>query len=159
MSDNRLSQSLQESIVTAVALIDDDNSIQISNLIEPKLFEHTFDDIISVTLDHRHKHKKPPGKAHIDDVFAYVLENKEHKQYTIYNKIIVSMIRQSDGLDTRFILSKTQEFIWIKQNRSNIEKLVESYQKKDPTILDNIESLYRQGLKIRNLNENHGFNL
>ncbi len=159
MANDRLSSSIQESILTAVTLINDDNSHVISNLIEPDLFDQPLNDIISKSLDHRKQYNSPPSKAHVDDVFSYVLENKSHKQHQIYHDTIMRMLRLADQLDTSYLLSQVQEFIWIKKNRTNIGLLAERYQKSGPNTLEDIEKLYRNGLRIREDTKDYGFTL
>ncbi len=159
MASDKLSSSVQESIVTAVTLINDDNSHVIANLIESDLFDQPLNDIITKSIEHRKQNKSPPGKAHIDDVFAYVLENKSHKQHQIYYDIIRRMLRLADQLDTNYLLTQVQDFIWTKRNRTNIGLLAERYQKSGPGTLDDIEKLYRDGLRIREDTKDYGYTL
>ena len=159
MPEERLSQSLQESIVLAVTLIDDDNSAVISNLIDPSLIDEPLSDIVSTSIEYRKQYKKPPGRGHVDDIFAYVLENKEHKHHKTYHHFLKSIVSLEDKTNTQLILDKLQEFMWIRQNRTIIGLLADAYQKGGNDVLDNFETLYRQGLKIRSSETDYGFSL
>lgn len=111
MADDRLPSSVQESLATAVALINDNNSSIIANLVEPTLFDSPLDNIVSRCQEHRRTLKKPPGKSHIDDVFAAILEDKNHKQNARYHSIINNMVRHADSINTEFLLGEVASFV------------------------------------------------
>ena len=157
-NDEQLSTSSQESIACAIALISDDKANLIANLVDPSLFDPPFNDIVSRCLEHRQKYKRPPGKGHLDDVFAYVLENKQHKSYNQYHTILTKMARQADKLDTSFVLSEVSYFIRRRQLRASLAKGVERYQKGGPGDVEDIETIFRQSLKV-DKQKDYGFSL
>jgi hypothetical protein len=157
--EERFPGSHQESIATAIALIDDENSNLIANLVEPGLFDSPYDDVVSRCVEHRKAHKRPPGKGHIDDVFAHVLEDRQHKAYNQYNTIISKMVQQADRLDTGYVLEAVSKFVYQRRYRLGIAKLVERYQKGGDALIDELDELSRQNLKIREVRRDYGFSL
>ena len=146
---DRFPGSHQESISTAVALIDDDESALIANLIAPELFDPPYDDIIARCLIHRRQHGRPPGKGHIDDVFAFALEDRDHKAHNQYSTIVSKMAAHADRLDTKYVLSEVDTFVRVRMMRAGIAKAVETYQKGGPRVVEDLEAVFRENLKIR----------
>lgn len=161
MADNqdKFPGSHQESIATAIALCSDENSNLIANLIEVELFDPPFDDIVSRCVTHRQQHKKPPGKGHIDDVFAHIFEDKDHESYRQYDSIISKMVQQVERIDTGYVLTTVSEFIRVRKMRAGIAKAVERYQQGGPKIIEDLEDIFRQNLKIRDEARDYGFTL
>ncbi len=159
MADNtdKLPSALQESIATAVAFATDDNGVLISNTIEISTFDSPYDDIVARCIEHRKKYHRAPGKQHIDDVFATILEDKTHKQNAAYHRIITAMLRQADGLDTLFIASKVSDFTRIRLMRAGIAEAVERYQKGGEGVTEDLEAIFRKCLRIRQGNKDYGF--
>lgn len=157
--EDRFPGSHQESIATVIALCDDDNSTVIANLVELDLFDPPYGDIVARCVEHRRAHKRPPGKGHIDDVFAHILEDKEHKQYRQYDTIINKMVQQAERIDTSYILTVVSDFIRIRKMRAGIVRAVETYQKGGPQVFEELEEVFRQNLKIRNQERDYGFSL
>lgn len=158
--DNRLPKSMQESIATAVAIVDDDNTRIVARAIEPELFDSPLDTIITRCLDYREQYGRPPGKAHIDDIFADILENQDHKQHNLMDTLIRGMVRQSENLDTRFLAARVNEFVQLKLMRAGIAEAADKYQKGGPAVMDEIESVFRKTLKVRtDHKKDYGFTL
>lgn len=151
--------SHQESIATVIALLDDDNSTLIANLVEVELLDEPFDDIVSRCISHRKQHKRPPGKGHVDDVFAHIFEDKDHKSYRQYDAIINKMVQQADRIDTGYVLSTVSDFIRIRKMRAGIAKAVEVYSKGGPGVFEELEAVFRDNLKIRDQQKDYGFSL
>ena len=158
-NDDRFSSSHQESIATAVAICDDDNARLVANLVATELFDSPFDDVVARCLAHRRKHDRPPGKSHLDDVFADVLEDPDHKQRQQYDNILSRMVAQSAKIDTGYVLSVVQDFTNQRKYRAGIARLVERYQKGGGALLDDIDELMRANLRLRELPKDYGFSL
>lgn len=159
--EERLPKATQESIAATIVLVDDDNARVIASIVDPLLFDRPFDDIVQRAVDYRKKYGGPPGKQHIDDVFADKLEDDgdDNKDRELYERLIVGMIRLSDNIDTKFILSRTSEFVRLKKMRAGIAQAAERYQKGGPDVFDDLEGIFRQTLRIRDKGLDYGFTL
>ena len=159
MADDRLSVSAQQSIAAAVALVDDDNSTVIAGLVDPDLFDEPYDDIVARAVEHRRKFSRPPMANHIDDVFAHILEDRDHKQYSLYQSVISRLVAQSRGLDTAYTLSVIADFTHRRLYRSYLAQAVDRYQKDGPTTLDDVDAIMREALRVRERKSDLGFTL
>jgi hypothetical protein len=139
--------------------VDDNSSTQIANLVTGELFDEPYSDIVTACLKHRKQYSRPPGKQHIDDIFADVLEDEDHKQHSLYHKLITAMIRQADGLDSKFVLSKVDEFTHVRRLRTGLAQAVERYQKGGENTPEEIEDILRTTLKTSDITRDLGFSL
>src|SRR5262252_1205078 len=147
MPQDKLHRSVQESIVTAVALVTDNNSIAIADQVKPEYFDAPYDRIILRCQEHRHRYKRAPGREHIDDIFADVLENDRHRDSDQYRYIIGQMIRQSDGLDTGYVKSLVTEFINLRLLRTGIAKAADRYNKGDGDVIGDVKEIFHSILR------------
>ncbi len=159
MADDRLPSSVQESLATAIALIDDNNSSIIANLVEPALFDSPLDDIVSRCQEHRRTLKKPPGKSHIDDVFAAILEDKGHKQNARYHSIVNNMVRHADSINTEFLLGEVASFVRRRRYRTSLMQAVERYQKGGDEMFEEIDSTVRRMMHADFAQRDYGFSM
>jgi hypothetical protein len=159
MPDEKLSQSIQESITTAVGFVNDDNSQVIANLIEPVFFDEPLNLIVDRSVDYRKTYKRPPGKQHIDDLFTDILYDRTHKFYTALNRLLDGMIRQADGLNTRFVLDRVADYVRLRKVRLGMMEAAERYNKGGENVIDDLESIFRQILRIKDQHKDYGFNL
>lgn len=156
---DRLPSSVQESIATCIAIVDDRNSQLISKLVEPELFDEPYDDIVAACLAHRRQHGKPPGRQHIDDVFANVLEDEQHKRRSAYLRIIGALSAQSDGIDSAYVLTRVTGFVELRKLRAGLAHAVERYQEGGDDTFGDIEQIFRNTLRIRTTDQSYGFSL
>ena len=151
--------SHQESIATAIAMVDDDNSSIIANMVEVELFDPPYDDIVARCVAHRRKFKHPPGKGHIDDVFAHIFEDAKHKSTGQYDSVITKMVEQSARIDTAYVLAEVDNFMRLRKMRAGIAHAVDRYQQGGERVMDDLEEIFRQNLRIRNQARDYGFTL
>ncbi len=159
MADDRLPSSVQESLATAIALIDDNNSSVIANMVEADLFDSPLDEIVSRCQEHRRSLKKPPGKSHIDDVFASVLEDKDHKQNARYHSIVTAMVRHVDSINTEFLLGEVSAFVRRRRYRTGLMQAVERYQKGGDDVFEDIDSITRRMAHADYSQRDYGFSM
>jgi putative DNA primase/helicase len=146
----RLPAKIQESLVTAIAFADDKKTCQLAKQIDVDLFDSPFDDIIARCLDYRQKYGEAPGKGHLDDVFSDIIEeDKNHKQHSLYNRIIDGMLRQADKLNTDYVFDEWAAFAQVRAMRNAISKAVERYQKGGEYVTEDVQEIFRAALKIK----------
>ena len=110
MSGGKLTASLQESVLTLICTNDEEGAIA-SGIIDPDLFEPPYNDIAEKALGYRRKFGKAPGLAHLDDLFDHILSNPKHKQARLYQQILGGIIDQAKGLNAKYVLSRTNDFL------------------------------------------------
>jgi replicative DNA helicase len=120
VAENTLASSLQESIVTCLVYITDNNTRLISRLIELDWFEDPYRDIASRCVEYWLRYNKAPEGTHVDDHFDYVLNDSNHKQHQLFNRILRGMLTISGSLNTEYIRSRLFEFA----RRQNIKRAI-----------------------------------
>jgi hypothetical protein len=154
-----LPTNIQASIATAIAFAADANGAIIANSIKTEYLDPPYDDIAERCLEYRREYKRPPGKGHIDDVFADILNNPNHKQYELYKDLINSMYDQADKIDTRYIVSHLTNFICIRTIRLGLGQAIERYGKGGVGVQEDINNILRRTLRARNVGREKGFSL
>lgn len=102
---DRLSASLQESALTLIAYADGEGQAA-ANIVKKEYFEPPYDRIAERLIDFRRKFKKPPGDAHLDDLFDDLLAKQE-----LFKTIIFGMHEQAPHLNRVYTLSRLSAFI------------------------------------------------
>jgi hypothetical protein len=118
--DGTLATSLQESIVTALVYITDDNTRLLSTLVSLDWFEDPYRDITARCIEYWQRYNKAPEGTHVDDHFDYVLSDPNHKQHTLYTRILRGMLSISNTLNTEYIRSRLFEFA----RRQNLKRAI-----------------------------------
>lgn len=123
-----LPQSHQESLATAICLIDDENTRQLADRVDPSLFDPPFDDIVERCLKYRHKYQRPPGKEHLDDLFSEELNDKQHKRHKSYYRLLHGLVAQSNRFNSDYVLDLYMDFAHARTIRQGIAAAAETYQ-------------------------------
>jgi hypothetical protein len=118
--DGVLATSLQESIVTALVYVTDDNTRLLSTLVSLDWFEDPYRDITARCIEYWQRYNKAPEGTHVDDHFDYVLSDTNHKQHTLYTRILRGMLSISNTLNTEYIRSRLFEFA----RRQNLKRAI-----------------------------------
>lgn len=142
-----LPRSIQESLATAVALGTDDNCRAIANMVDPGSFDPPFGEIVGACVKYRKEYRRAPGKEHIDDVFADVLDDTGNKMHSQYERVISNMVRQVDGLETRFLLDRVTEFTRLRELRAALTEAAARYHRGGGGTVEEIEGMFREQLR------------
>lgn len=159
MADDKLSHSIQESITVAVALVNDNNASVIANMVETNLFDQPLNTIVARALEYRKEFNRPPGKQHIDDVLADIIEDSDNKLRQTYVRIIDSMVEQADGLNTDFVLRKVSEFNLMRTMRIGITTAAERYNQGGDNLTEDLADIFRQYSRLKQKTRDYGFTL
>lgn len=159
-SEEQLSEANQESIATVLAFSMDEKAMVIAHIAEPEYFDPPFDEIVARCSDYRKKYNRPPGKGHIDDIFADVLSDREHKQHNSIRRFFEAAFRQADNLDVNFVYDRINSFVVLRKMRSGIARAAERFQKGGPARADDVDDILRQTLRARMFEKRgYGFTL
>ena len=131
VDEDRLPGRQQDNLLAALVFSNDDNAAKLEARIDPKLFDQPMDDFVHQCLEYREKFDRAPGRAHLDDLVAHVLDKPDHKWYKTYVRIIEGLLQVEQSLDTAFVLDQYNEFAQRRTYRKGIADAVTSYQKGD----------------------------
>lgn len=146
--EDRLSSSLQESILTLIAFDDVQGKI-VTNLVTPDLFEPPYRDIATRVLDFRKKNGKAPGESHVDDLFDHVLEDPKNRQANVYRRLLIGMIEQSKGLNAVYVASRVTDFIRRQTLKGAVIRAANRYQQGGDEVTVDVELILGDALKQR----------
>lgn len=143
---DKISGPLQESILTLLALNDQEGAIA-SGLIDHKVFDANYQDIVQRVLIYRKRHGKAPGKAHLDDIVDDIAGNVKHKQHRQYLRILEGVLSQADNLNAKYVLSRIHEFSKRQRLKSAILEAGDIYQAGRDSLVEEVESVLQKALK------------
>lgn len=146
--DERLTSSLQESVLTLLAFVEAEGSI-VASAVTPDLFDGTYRQVAARVLDYRHRYGKPPGKEHVDDLFDDILSDPHNRQGPIYRRILLSMLQQVDGLNAAYVASRVTQFVRHQTLKRAVIEAATRYTQGGEGVEDDVENLLNQALKSR----------
>lgn len=144
----RLSRSLQESIVTLICTNDEQGKIA-AGLVDVDLLEPPFDDVVARAIAYRKQYGKPPGVAHMDDLLDHVLSDSKHKRHKTYEMVLAGIMELSKGLNGPFILSRLNEFMRSQNLKAAIIEAGERMQAAPSGLVPDVERILHKALKLR----------
>jgi hypothetical protein len=107
----RPAASLQESILCALAFYVEQGAA-IAAQVSVEHFDAPYQILAERLLDYRRTQGAPPGRAHLDDIFAEQLTGKDAPQY---RKLLFALVHLSDHLNARWVAEQTGA--WIQEQR------------------------------------------
>jgi hypothetical protein len=159
-NDDRIPLSVQQSIATAIAFSDDDNTRYVASTVDINLLDAPLDDIVARCLEYRKKYQQAPGAHHIDEVLASILEDKGNSNYESYSRTLNAMLRLSDKLNTDFVRDNVVEFNHRRYLRAQIARASEVYTASKPNTIAEIKGLFRETLReLQQHDKSKGFRL
>ena len=155
LPQDKLPTSLQESVLCILAFGQERGQIA-AGLVDPKLFEPPYDDIARRAIEYRQKYGQAPGKDHIDDLFDHVLSDPENKRAPLYQRILMALYKQSDGLNELYVLDRIGEFVRRQTYKGVIYRAGMRIQQGGDGVADDVESILNEAYKFRAENNSPG---
>lgn len=148
--DDRLSSSLSESILTALAF-SEDKLASVLVALDPKLFEEPYDDIAARIIEYRSRFGKAPGREHIDDIFDHVLGNPRDRRQQLYTRLLMGLIEQAEGLNLKYVVDRVSTFVRKQTLKTAIIEAsdVLMQQQSSDDAADQIESILSKAMNHR----------
>lgn len=148
MAEDRLSAPVQESVLTLLAYDERFGAIA-AGLLAPGHFDIAYRDIADRLLDYRRRYGKPPGDAHIGDVFDDVLDDPKHRDYRSWSTIVNGMMDLANGLNAEFTFNRLNEFIRKQTLRSALLNAGMRIQQGGPEASDDVERMLNDALRVQ----------
>jgi hypothetical protein len=144
----KLTTSLQESVLTLLATNDKHGRIA-SGLVKPEHFDDDYRDIATRVLAYHSKHRKAPGRAHLDDLLDDVLSNPKHKRRRQYLTVLEGIFAQGDSINAEYILSRVNEFARLQTLKAAWFESADVLQDGKEGSVAEVESIWFNALKSR----------
>lgn len=153
--DPRLTTSLQESCLTLLAFDQDQGNIA-AGIVTAAHFDDPYRDVAAKIIAYRKRYGKPPGSAHIDDLFDDVLTNPDHRQHKMYLRIIEGLLEQSHGLNSVYVAGRVQEFVRQQNLKVAVHEAAQRYQQSGDDLVTDVEGILFKALKLRTVGMGSG---
>lgn len=144
--EDNLPPSLQESILAAL-VFDEKAGAAIAAQVLPRHFDDTYREIAERVLGYRRKFGRPPGRAHLDDLFGKLLNEGRTPRL---RRVLFGLAELADGLNGEFIVSKTQEFVRGQQLKAALIEANGRYEQGGDGLVPDVESIFGKALRSRN---------
>lgn len=141
----KLTQSLQESVLTLICTSDIEGAIA-ANLVGSDYFEGAYEDIAIRAISYHNKFGKAPGTAHLDDLFDQVLSDPKNKKRRLYTQILEGIMDQAKGLNTKYVLSRANDFLRQQNLKAAVLDAAEQYERGGDDLVANVEKILRGAL-------------
>jgi hypothetical protein len=146
--DERLSGPLQESLLTLL-LFNQEHGALAAALVSPDHFDNYYRDIASRALEYRRKYRKPPGEAHVDDLFDHVISDPKNKLARTYRQILSGVLDQSRGLNAEYVATRVSEFIRKQTLKAAVVNAGQRYASGGEGLVEDVENILYDALKFR----------
>ena len=159
MADERLTGSLQESVLTLLAF-DDDRGRVVANMVKPELFEGLYRDLATRILEFRQRFKVPPGQGHLDDIFADKLDDPKNREAAVYRDILLNMVSLSKNYNAEYITDQISVFVRRQQLKLAVVAAGDRYQAgQSAGLVEDVERILYDALKNRTQAMSSGLNM
>lgn len=145
MAEDSLSPSLQESILAAL-VFDEKAGAVIAGQVLPRHFDDTYREIAEKVLGYRKRFGRPPGRAHLDDLFSKVLEAGRTPRL---RRMLFSLAELAEGLNGDYVISRTQEFVRGQQLKSALIEANSRYEQGGDGLVPDVEGIFSKALRFR----------
>lgn len=144
MSEERLTDSLQENLLTLIA-VDDENCKLVRSMVPVELFSSfLYRDIVSQCYQYIDEFGKAP-KDHLPDLLESQLRKDDDKA-KLFKSTLNSIANLAENLNSKFVMNRMNDFIREQQVKVSIVLASEALQKHD---LISAERLILEGFKKR----------
>jgi energy-coupling factor transporter ATP-binding protein EcfA2 len=137
--------SLQESILAT--LLFSEKAGVLAGLVEVKHFDDPYRNVASAALDYYSKFKKPPGRAHLDDLFAVQLADRNSP----VRRILLGLVDLVEGLNVEYVISRVQVFVRDQRIKAALIEANSRYEVggDEETRAEEIETIFSDALRER----------
>lgn len=149
-NSDRLSGPLQESVLTLL-LFDKRWGAVAAGLLQPEHFDVQFRDIATRALVYREEYKRPPGEAHVDDIFEHVLGDPKSKLFRTYRQILSGALEQAPNLNAEYVATRVNEFVRRQTLKGAVLRAGERYSQGGDDVVPDVEKILYDALKSQNL--------
>lgn len=136
----QLTRSLQESVLTLLCFGGNLGQIA-AGLLEKANFEEPYADIAQRALEYRQRYGRAPGREHVDDLFDHILNDPKNKRASLFQNILVAMVRQSEHFNERYVFDNIREFVRRQTYKRVILRGGQRIQQGGDGLADDLESI------------------
>lgn len=145
MADDSLSPSLQESVLAAL-IFDEKAGAVIAGQVLPRHFDEVYREVAEKVLGYRRRFGKPPGRAHLDDLFGKALQEGQTPRL---RRVLFGLAELAEGLNGDFVISRVQEFVRGQQLKAALIEASSRYEQGGDGLAADVEGIFSKALRFR----------
>lgn len=152
-----LSNALQENILVLLAYSEEHGKV-VSSLVDSNLFEGDYCVIAERCVAYWRQHGEPP-KNHTSDLVADIIEDPDNKKAQTYRRILIMMLELSESINSAYVLQQLRTFTRMQRLKGAILKSAEQLNARQEMAISEIEDIWNELLRARELNFDPGTRL
>jgi len=144
----KLPQCLAENLLALLAFNPEYGRLVVG-YIEPHLFENeAYRTLATRMRDYWRQHDKPPGKAHVGDLVADILQSPRNPHAAAYRTAITGMAVLTDaGINTNYVMEQLETFMRLQSFKHAILQSAEMIESRQHLALPDVEQLFSKLLR------------
>lgn len=143
-----LTQSLQEAVL-AVLAFDNRYGALIEAQVVPENFDGLYHEIASVVLAYRRKYHKPPGREHLEDLFARAKLDPSDRKTHALRRTLVTLAAQAEAINAEYVASRAQDFVRSQKLKTALLAANERYLQGGDEAVADVEGILHTALRFR----------
>lgn len=153
---DKLTAPLQESIL-ALLSTDPQHGRLAATLLDPNVFDESYQDFASRVLSYIKEHGTVPGKSHLDDLCDDILGNPKNKKHAHYVSIISGILSVTEsGFNAEYLISRITDFKRRQMLKGAVLAAAERYQDENETMVADVEGILYNAVMSRAIKTDTG---
>ncbi len=143
-----LSTAVQQNLITLLAH-DNINGKLVANLVDTNLFEGDFRTIAERCVAYWRQYGEAPGN-HTGDLFPDIFDDRKNRgRAQTYQRILVSMLQLSEGINTTYVIETLQKFTRTQRLKAAILESAEQLNSRQELAISDVEQIWNDLLRSR----------
>lgn len=143
-----LPESLQEAILAVLAFHTDKGAL-ISAQVLPEHFDGLYHEIAAPVLAYRARYGKPPGRTHLEDLFARAKLDPSDRKTHALRRTLVNLAATSETVNAEYVVSRTQDFVRSQKLKAALLDANERYMQGGDEVVADVEAILNGALRFR----------
>lgn len=137
--------SLQESILAALTF-DERHGKIIAGQVTASLFDEGYREIAERVLNYWRKYRKPPGRAHLDDMFGKLLQPGRAPRM---RRLVFDLAELAGSINGEYVVARTQEYVRQQKQKAALIEANSRFEQGGEGLADDIDAIFSKASKFR----------
>lgn len=151
-------QTLQENLL-ALLIYDNEQGQVVANLVDISHFYGDYRTIAERCYEYRRGYGVAPGREHIYDLMADILEDKNNSKRTAIFQALEAMSKLAENINSEFVIDKAMAFVRQQEISRAILDSAKMLQQKREHSIEAIETMWSKLLRVDSTGFNVGLRL
>jgi len=143
-----LTEALQESVL-AVLAFNAQHGALVAAQVQPEHFSGVYHEIAAPVIEYRRKFGKPPGAAHLEQLFSRAKLDPSDRKTHLLRRTLVNLSAQAEAVNAEYVVSRTQDFVRAQQLKTALLEANERYLQGGEEAVSEVEGILNNALRFR----------